>query len=142
MITGGCTSGNLRVAARTRAMSMRGIYLTPAARAPTIGGSWALSPPSRFWRSRLTLPMRLLPAAQERARLAGEAFQLAQDLEQRALARVQTGLAPQLEAVQAGLARRRAAQERADRGAALASAREELGRLLGESDSTALEAAD
>ena len=83
-----------------------------------------------------------LSAAQERARLAGEAFQLAQDLEQRALARVQTGLAPQLEAVQAGLARRRAAQERADRGAALASAREELGRLLGESDSTALEAAD
>ncbi|MFN2549339.1 MAG: TolC family protein [Myxococcales bacterium] len=83
-----------------------------------------------------------LSAAQERARLAGEALQLAQDLEQRAIARVQTGLAPQLEAVQAGLARRRAAQERADRAGALSSAREDLGRLLGEADSSALEAAD
>jgi len=83
-----------------------------------------------------------LSAAQERARLAGDALQLAEDLERRAIARVQTGLAPQLEAVQAGLARRRAAQEKADRAAALSSAREELGRLLGESDSSALEAAD
>jgi cobalt-zinc-cadmium efflux system outer membrane protein len=83
-----------------------------------------------------------LSAAQERGRLAADAFQLAQELERRALARVQTGLAPQLEAVQAGLARRRAQQERDDRAAALASAREELGRLLGESDSTAIEAAD
>jgi cobalt-zinc-cadmium efflux system outer membrane protein len=83
-----------------------------------------------------------LAAAQERARLAGDALRLAQDLEQRTSSRVQTGLAPQLEAVQAGLARKRAAQERDDRQAALASAREELGRLVGEPDAASLEAAD
>src|SRR5260221_1584206 len=70
-----------------------------------------------------------LAAAQERAKLAREAFELSADLEKRADSRVQTGMAPQLEAVQAGLARRRAAQERDDRAAALFGAREELGRL-------------
>ena len=83
-----------------------------------------------------------LAAGQERARLARDAFELAADLERRAQARVQTGIAPQLEAVQAGLARRRAAQERDDRAAALVSAREELGRLVALSDASTLEAAD
>ncbi len=83
-----------------------------------------------------------LAAAQERARLARDAFDLAADLERRAQARVQTGIAPQLEAVQAGLARRRAAQERDDRAAALSSAREELGRLIAIADPATLEAAD
>jgi outer membrane protein, heavy metal efflux system len=83
-----------------------------------------------------------LEAAQERARLSADAFALAADLEKRAQARVQMGTAPQLEAVQAGLARRRAAQERDDRRAALVSAREELGRLLALGDPSALEAAD
>ena len=83
-----------------------------------------------------------LAAAQERARLARDAFDLAADLERRAQARVQTGIAPQLEAVQAGLARRRAAQERDDRAAALISAREELGRLIAIADPSTLEAAD
>src|SRR5260221_6702239 len=55
-----------------------------------------------------------LAAAQERARLARDAFDLAADLERRTQSRVQNGMAPQLEAVQAGLARRRAARERAD----------------------------
>lgn len=83
-----------------------------------------------------------LAAAQERALLARDAYELAADLEKRAQARVQTGIAPQLEAVQAGLARRRAAQERGDRAAALFGAREELGRLLAAPDPAALEAAD
>jgi outer membrane protein, heavy metal efflux system len=83
-----------------------------------------------------------LAAAQERARLSRDAFGLAADLESRAQARVRTGLAPQLEAVQAGLARRRAAQDRDDRGAALTGAREELGRLLALPDPGELEAAD
>ena len=83
-----------------------------------------------------------LAAAQERARLARDAFELAADLERRAQARVQTGIAPQLEAVQAGLARRRAAQERDDRAAALISTREELGRLIAIGDPSSLEAAD
>jgi cobalt-zinc-cadmium efflux system outer membrane protein len=83
-----------------------------------------------------------LAAAQERARLARDAFDLAADLEQRALARVRTGLAPQLEALQSGLLRRRAAQERDDRAAALAGTRQELGRLLAEPDASTLEAAD
>lgn len=83
-----------------------------------------------------------LAAAQERARLARDAFELAADLEKRAQARVQTGIAPQLEAVQAGLGRRKAAQERDDRAAALTGAREELGRLIAAPDSSGLEAAD
>ena len=83
-----------------------------------------------------------LAAGQERARLSRDAFELAADLERRAQARVQTGIAPQLEAVQAGLARRRAMQERDDRAAALVSAREELGRLIAIPDPSALEAAD
>ena len=83
-----------------------------------------------------------LAAAQERAKLARDAFELAADLERRAQARVQTGIAPQLEAVQAGLARRRAAQERDDRAAALISAREELGRLFAIADPSSLEAAE
>jgi cobalt-zinc-cadmium efflux system outer membrane protein len=83
-----------------------------------------------------------LAGAQERAKLARDAFALAADLEQRALARVRTGMAPQLEAVQAGLARRRAAQERDDRAAMLAGTRQELGRLLMEPDASSLEAAD
>ena len=83
-----------------------------------------------------------LAAGQERAQLARDAFELAADLERRAQARVQTGIAPQLEAVQAGLARRRAAQERDDRAATLFSAREELGRLIAIADPSGLEAAD
>ncbi len=83
-----------------------------------------------------------LAAAQERAKLAREAFELSADLEKRADSRVQTGMAPQLEAVQAGLARRRAAQERDDRAAALFGAREELGRLLAAPDASSLEAVD
>jgi cobalt-zinc-cadmium efflux system outer membrane protein len=83
-----------------------------------------------------------LAAAQERARLARDAFDLAADLEQRAQSRVQTGLAPQLEAVQAGLARKRAARERDDRAAALTGAREDLGRLIAAPDASTLEAAD
>jgi cobalt-zinc-cadmium efflux system outer membrane protein len=83
-----------------------------------------------------------LAAAQKRAQLARDALGLAADLEQRTQSRVSGGLAPELEAVQAGLARRRAAQERDDRAAALASAREELGRLIGEPDPSGLEAAD
>ena len=83
-----------------------------------------------------------LAAAQERARLARDAFDLAADLEQRALARVRTGMAPQLEALQAGLLRKRAAQERDDRAAALVGTRQELGRLLAEPDASTLEAAD
>ena len=83
-----------------------------------------------------------LAGAQERGKLSRDAFELAADLERRAQARVQTGIAPELEAVQAGLARRRAAQERDDRAAALISAREELGRLLALSDPSVLETAD
>jgi len=83
-----------------------------------------------------------LASTQERARLARDAFELAADLEKRAQARVQTGMAPQLEAIQTGLLRRRAAQERDDRAAALFGAREELGRLLAAADASSLEAAD
>jgi cobalt-zinc-cadmium efflux system outer membrane protein len=83
-----------------------------------------------------------LAAAQERAKLAREAFDLAADLEKRAQSRVQTGLAPQLEAVQAGLARKRAARERDDRAAALTGAREELGRVIAAPEASTLETAD
>ncbi len=83
-----------------------------------------------------------LAAAQTRAQLAGRALELAQELAGRAEAKVRSGLAPQLEAVQADLSRRRAVQERDDRAAALASARQELGRALALPDASALEAAD
>ena len=83
-----------------------------------------------------------LGAAQMRAALSRAALQLAAELEQKARAKVSSGLSPQLEAVQAGLLRRRAQQEAADRGAALFSAREELGRLLGARDAAAIETAD
>jgi cobalt-zinc-cadmium efflux system outer membrane protein len=83
-----------------------------------------------------------LASTQERARLARDAFELAADLEKRAQARVQTGMAPQLEAIQTGLLRRRASQERDDRAAALFGARQEMGRLLAAADASSLEAAD
>jgi cobalt-zinc-cadmium efflux system outer membrane protein len=83
-----------------------------------------------------------LAAAQIRAQLAGRALELARELAGRAEAKVRSGLAPQLEAVQADLSRRRAVQERDDRAAALVSARQELGRALALPDATTLEAAD
>src|SRR5207245_858361 len=73
---------------------------------------------------------------------AARALQLAQDLASRSESKVRTGLAPQLEAVQADLAQRRAAQERDDRAAALAVAREELGRAIALPEPGALQAAD
>ena len=83
-----------------------------------------------------------LQAAQERAQIAGRALDLATQLEQRTRAKVQTGLAPQLEAVQALVAQRKARQERDDKAAALVQARGELARLLALAEAPDLTAAD
>ena len=83
-----------------------------------------------------------LAAAQVRAGLAEGALSLAREFETRIEAKVSSGSAPQLDLLQARLARRRAEQERDDRLAALLTAREELGRLIGERDNAQLEAAD
>jgi cobalt-zinc-cadmium efflux system outer membrane protein len=83
-----------------------------------------------------------LAAAQQRAEIAQRALDLAGDVEQRTRAKVQTGLAPQLEAVQAKVARQRIRQERDDRAAGLVQAREEMGRLIALPDAASLQAAD
>jgi len=83
-----------------------------------------------------------LQAAQERAQIAGRALDLASQIEERTRAKVQTGLAPQLEAVQAKVAQRKARQERDDRAAALLQARGELARLIALPDAPDLAAAD
>ncbi len=83
----------------------------------------------------------ILAAAQVRAQVAQRALDLATDLEQRTAAKVQTGLAPQLEALQAQVARRRVQQERNDRASALVTARGELARLIALPDASSLQAA-
>src|ERR1700682_1732628 len=83
-----------------------------------------------------------LAAAQVRSGLAEGALSLARYFETRIEAKVSAGSAAQLDLLQARLARRRSEQERDDRVAALVTAREELGRLIGERDNAQLEAAD
>lgn len=92
-------------------------------------------------RARVRRAYAALAAAQVRARLGEDAAELASNLATRARAKVQAGLAPELEAVQADVLRRRARQDAADKAAALAGAREEVGRLIA-ADAGTLEAAD
>jgi cobalt-zinc-cadmium efflux system outer membrane protein len=73
-----------------------------------------------------------LAAAQAQVELAGEAVKLATELERMAREKFNGGSAPQLEAEQASLALRRAAQDKADRETAARDARQDLARLFGE----------
>ncbi len=73
-----------------------------------------------------------LAAAQAQVELAGEGEKLAVELERMAREKFGFGSAPELEAEQAGLVRRRAAQDKADRVTAERDARQDFARLLGD----------
>lgn len=84
----------------------------------------------------------VLAAAQAQVELADEALKLTGELTRMSADKFATGTAPRLELEQAKVAQLRAEQDLADRLSALATARSELARLLGEPPESELQASD